>query len=385
MCIRTLKMCVFVVVFAFTGCAQQMLKASLKFERVKIGNATYEAASAFDVDKDGAIDIVSGEYWFAGPDFKRQNKICTVLRENEYYDDFADYPMDVDGDGYVDIITGGWFGKTLRWRENPKGRPVPWNVHDIAETGPIETIRFWDVDRDGYVEAVPNAGGSVTAYKLVRDAAGRGTGKFTKHVIKGSGCGHGLGFGDINGDGRGDFIIPDGWIEAPQDALHAKWTWHPEFKLGAASVPILVYDVNGDGLADLIVGQAHDYGLYWLQHKQDDAGRRTWDKHIIDSTRSQYHDMMLADIDNDSQVELITGKRYRAHNGNDPGSADPLGVYYFEINGSKFNRITLDYGPPSKASGVGIYFWVADITGNGFKDILAPGKEGLYLFENLGK
>jgi hypothetical protein len=167
--------------------------------------------------------------------------------------------------------------------------------------------------------------------------------------------------------------------------LHAKWTWHPEFKLGAASVPILVYDVNGDGLADLIVGQAHDYGLYWMQQNRDDAGRRTWDKHVIDSTRSQYHDMVLADIDNDGQVELITGKRFRAHNGNDPGSADPLGVYYFEINGSKFNRITLDYGPPSKASGVGIYFWVADITGNGFEDILAPGKEGLYLFKNHGQ
>lgn len=381
MCMRTLKMCVFVVVFAFAGCARKMLE----FERVKIGSATYEAASAFDVDNDGVIDIVSGEYWFAGPDFKKQHKICNVLQENEYYDDFADYPMDVNGDGYPDIITGGWWGKTLRWRENPRGRPVPWKVHDIAETGPIETIRFWDIDRDGYVEAVPNAGGSVTVYKLVRDAAGRGTGKFTKHVIKESGCGHGLGFGDINGDDRGDFVVPDGWIEAPQHPLHAKWTWHPEFKLGAASVPILVYDVNGDGLADLIVGQAHDYGLYWLRQNRDNAGRRTWDKHVIDSTRSQYHDMVLADIDNDGQVELITGKRYRAHNGNDPGSADPLGVYYFEINGGKFNRITLDYGPPSKASGVGIYFWVADITGNGFEDILAPGKEGLYLFKNHGQ
>lgn len=371
---------VFVLLFALTGCARQMVK----FERVRIGSTTCEAASAFDVDNDGAIDIVSGQYWFAGPDFKKQYKICDVQQENEYYDDFADYPMDVDGDGYTDIITGGWWGKTLRWRENPGGRTINWKVHDIAETGPIETIRFWDVDADGYAEAVPNAGGSVTVYKLIRDTAGRGTGKFTRHVIKESGCGHGLGFGDINGDGRGDFIVPDGWIQAPQDPLSAEWTWHPEFKLGAASVPILVHDINADGLADLIVGQAHNYGLYWMQQKRDRAGKRTWAKHVIDSDRSQYHDMMLADIDNDGRVELITGKRYRAHNGNDPGWADPVGVYYFEIDGGRFTRITLDYGPPSKASGVGIYFWVADITGNGFKDILAPGKEGLYLFKNLG-
>jgi len=371
---------VFAVAFVLTSCAPKMLR----FERVKISSNTFEAASAFDVDNDGAIDIVSGQYWFAGPDFKKQYKICDIQQENEYYDDFADYPLDVDGDGDLDIITGGWWGKTLRWRQNPGSRAVTWKVHDIAETGPIETIRFWDVDADGFLEAVPNAGGSVTVYKLVRDSAGRGTGRFTKHVIKASGCGHGLGFGDINGDGRGDFIVPDGWLQAPETPLHDRWTWHPEFKLGAASIPILVHDINGDGLADLIVGQAHDYGLYWMQQKRDASGRRTWAKHVIDSARSQYHDMTLADIDNDGRVELITGKRYRAHNGSDPGWADPVGVYYFEIDAGRFSRITLDYGPPSKASGVGIYFWVADITGNGFKDILAPGKEGLYLFKNLG-
>jgi len=82
---------------------------------------------------------------------------------------------------------------------------------------------------------------------------------------------------------------------------------------------------------------------------------------------------------------LITGKRYRAHLGRDPGAMDPVGTYYFEIDGGRFRRVTLDYGPASKASGVGIYLWVADVDGNGWKDIVAPGKEGLYLFRNLGR
>jgi len=391
MCTRTLKICLIsVVAFAVTGCAEGSHLAGtqriLKFERVKIGNATYEAASAFDVNNDGVIDIVSGEYWFAGPDFKEQHKICDLQKNGDYYDDFSDYPMDVDGDGYLDIITGGWWGKTLRWRENPKGRPTLWKVHDIDKCGNIETIRFWDVDGDGQVEVVPNLpGASLIVYKLITDDVGRGTGKFSKHIIPEPKQGHGLGFGDINGDGRGDFVLSNGWLEAPpENPLNANWSWHPEFKLGTASIPILVHDVNGDGLADLIVGQAHNYGLDWMEQKRDDTGKRTWVKHLIDSDRSQYHDMMLADIDNDGKVELITGKRYRAHSGKDPGSTDPVGIYYFEIEGGKFNRITLDYGPPSEASGVGIYFWVADITGNGFKDILAPGKEGLYLFKNHG-
>ncbi|MHC4444768.1 MAG: FG-GAP-like repeat-containing protein [Planctomycetota bacterium] len=357
----------------------------LKFERVKLGNVIYEAASAFDVNNDGSIDIISGEYWFEGPEYTRQHKICDIARVNvDYYDDFCDYPMDVDGDGYTDIVTGGWWNQNLQWRENPKGRPVTWKTHDILKVGHVETIRCWDVDGDGHVEIVPNAGGHVSIFKLVRDKSGKGTGKFKRHVAKGTKVGHGLGFGDLNGDGRGDFIIYNGWLEAPPKPLSQEWTFHPEFQLGVASVPILVHDLNHDGRADLIVGMAHNYGLQWWEQKVDGAGKRTWTKHDIETDRSQYHDLMLADIDNDNQPELITGKRYRGHNGHDPGANDPVGLYYFEIYGDQFKRVTIDYGPPTKASGVGLYFWVADVDANGWQDIIAPGKEGLYLFRNHG-
>ncbi len=356
----------------------------LRFERQRIGDVIYETACAFDVDHDGIIDIVSGEFWFRGPTFEQRHRICELKRVDDYYDNFSDYPLDVNGDGYLDLITGGWWGKTLQWRENPKGEPIPWKTHDIDECGNVETTRFWDVDGDGHVEAVPNAGGNVVFYKLIRDAQGKGTGRFSRHEVKMGGCGHGLGFGGVNGDGRGDFIVPEGWIEAPEDRINGKWTFHPDFHLGSASVPILVHDVNGDGLADLIVGMGHDYGLFWYEQRLDNAGERSWVKHVIDADRSQYHDLVLEDIDNDGQVELITGKRYRAHAFNDPGSLDPVGLYYFKIDGGKFRRITLDYGPATTSSGAGIYLWVADIDGNGWKDIIAPGKEGVYLFRNLG-
>lgn len=382
-------MCIRSVIYLFCAsllAATNSAEKPLKFERIKIGSVTYEVATALDVNNDGIIDIVSGEYWFAGPNFNTQHKICNIQRINDYYDDFCNYPMDVNGDGYMDIITGGWWGQTVSWRENPQGQSRLWKVHDIDKCGNIETIRFWDVDGDGQVEVVPNVPGSgLAVYKLITDHTGKGTGKFSKHLIYEQPQGHGLGFGDINGDGRKDFVLSKGWLQAPPEPLHNKWTWHRQFDLGKhASVPILVHDVNGDGKADIIVGQAHSYGLAWWEQQCDAAGKRTWVKHDIDRKRSQYHDMMLVDIDNDGQVELITGKRYRAHSGRDPGWTDPVGVYYFEIQKGQFKRITVDYGPPGKASGVGLSFWVADITGNGFKDILAPGKEGLFLFKNLG-
>ncbi len=356
-----------------------------RFARKKISDRPFEAASACDVDGDGHKDIVSGDYWYAGPDFAKDYQFRTLEAKSGYHDSFHDYPMDVNGDGRVDVVSGGYFSKTLVWRENPvKAREAgEWTRHEIDQPGNIETSRFWDVDGDGHVEIVPNAGGNVVFYRLIRDASGKGTGKFDKHVAKIGGCGHGLGFGDINGDGRGDFVIPNGWLEAPANPLDGEWKTHEGFNLPHASVPILVHDVNQDGLADIIYGNGHGYGLFWFQQQVDGDGNRTWTPHTIDDRSAQYHDMLLADIDGDRRVELVTGKRYYAHNGNDPGGEDPVFVRYFDIDKTGvFTPHTIDYGNPKEASGVGIYFWVEDLTGDGRPDIVAPGKEGLYLFKN---
>ncbi len=366
---------------AFIGFAED--GASLRFERERIGDVIYEACSAFDVNNDGAIDIVSGEYWFEGPDFQAAHKICTIRREVDYYDDFSDYPMDVNGDGYTDIITGAWWGESLSWRENPKGQPVEWTTHVIAKTGNIERPCFYDIDKDGEVEVIPNTKG-VSIFKLIRDADGKGTGEFKETKILEEGAGHGIGFGDLNGDGNEDIVLSWGWLEAPDNPYEGEWKEHRDFAFAQASCPIIVIDVNKDGMNDIIVGQGHNYGLHWWEQSKDADGKQTWTQRDIEPNRSQFHDMQLADIDNDGEPELVTGKRYRAHNGADPGSGDPLGVYYYEINGGNFVRNTVDYGPAGQASGTGIYLWVEDINGNGWKDIIAPGKEGLYLFRNLG-
>jgi hypothetical protein len=358
---------------------------SVKFKKTLIDDVRFEAASVFDVNNDGIPDIICGENWYEGPDFKKKHKICDIMYDGSYHDDFCDYGMDVNNDGLTDIITGAWTGETLRWRENP-GNDGEWKEHVIDRCGNIETIRFCDIDSCGIPEILPNTpNGPQAVYKLVTDKNGKGTGIFEKFVISEGQSGHGLGYGDINGDGRIDIILHNGWLEQPKDPYAGTWEFHQEFELDRASVPVLVYDVNKDGIPDLISGQAHDYGLAWCEQKIGEDGERTWIKHDIDTTASQYHDMVLADIDNDGEPELITGKRFWAHCGRDPGETDPLGIYYFKINGGVFEKHVIDYGPAGTASGCGIYFWAEDINGDGRLDIIAPGKDGLYLFVNLGE
>ncbi|MDN3687928.1 FG-GAP repeat domain-containing protein [Cyclobacterium jeungdonense] len=352
------------------------------FEKQLIAMESAESVGVFDVDGDGIHDLVSGSYWYKGPEFTKRQLIGQVKRVSEYFDDFSTIPMDVNGDGKMDYVTGGWFGKTLFWAENP-GTNGEWDVHEIANTGNVETSRAWDVDGDGHLDIVPNTPNQPLAYyTLNRDAEGKGTKSFDKHPVIDK-HGHGLGFGDINGDGRGDFIIPEGWLEAPEDLGTGTWKLHPSFELGGASVPILVEDVNGDGLNDLIVGQGHDYGLHWYQ-QQREGERITFIKRPIDPYQSQYHTMEWADIDNDGQMELITGKRYRAHNGNDPGANDHLGLYYFKWNGESFTKNIISYGPFGEGKGAGLYFSVEDLNGNGLLDIVVAGKDGLVVFHNKG-
>lgn len=357
---------------------------TIKFKKRLIDDVRFEAASVFDVNNDGIPDIVCGENWYEGPDFTKKHKICDVKPEGEYFNDFGDLPLDVNGDGYLDIVTGAWWEATLKWRENPQGKPVKWKVRDIDPCGWIETLRLVDLDGDGVPEVLTNTPGAPVAfYKLVMDKNGKGTGKFDKFVIHPGPSGHGIGWGDIAGNGKQDIILSKGWLEAPKNIFKDKWIYHEEFDLGGASVPIIVYDVNGDGRNDLIVGQAHDYGLFWMEHKVVN-GHRVWQRHEIVPDASQFHDLQMADIDKCGQPELITGKRWRAHNDDDPGSADPVGIYYFKIKGGKFEKHNIDYGPSPQATGCGIHFAVADVNGDGWLDIVAPGKDGLYLFENLG-
>jgi hypothetical protein len=357
-----------------------------EWQKVKLDDGAYESAGVFDVDNDGVLDIVCGAHWYRGPNWTK-HPVCEVSKHGEYYDDFSTIAMDVNGDGYLDVITGGWWGCALRWLENPKGDPrATWNSHVIDSCGNIETTRAWDVDGDGELEICPNTPGApLVFYKLVRDQKGKPTGAFKKFRVspEGQGSGHGLGFGDVTGSGRGCFVVHNGFWEPGRNALTDPWTFHQEFEFGSASVPILVVDVNGDGVNELVVGQAHGYGLdYYTQRLA--GGRRVWTKHPVDPYFSQYHEMHWVDVDGDGKNELVTGNRYRAHCGNEPGETDVVGVYIFKWNGESFTKQVVDHGTVPHASGTGIFMQVVDIDRNGRLDIVAPGKDGLYLFKNMG-
>ncbi len=338
-------------------------------------NSRFEAAGLLDVNRDGKTDIFCGGFWYEGPAWEK-HFVRDVPEQSEYYYDFANLPYDVDGDGWTDIINAAWHNKTLFWLKNPGLSDQAFQVIDIDKPGNMETALLHDINGDGIQDILPAANNTPCWYEA---AVTGGKTQWTKHELPASMKGHGMGAGDIDGDGRCDIVAPRGWLQQPAAGA---WTWHADFNLGSTSVPILTFDIDADGDTDILWGMGHGYGLYWLEQTQDGQAKRTWTQHTIDDAWSQPHFPVLADLDNDGRQDLVIGKRYRAHNGKDPGSEDPKCIYWYR------------YDPPSKNwdkqvvheggdIAFGISTAIEDIDQDGDLDIVAPGKSGLYLLENL--
>jgi len=227
-----------------------------------------ESAGVLDVNRDGVLDVLSGEYWYEGPGWKR-HFVRKIEVKDTYMDDFATVPLDVNGDGWTDVVSVTWFSKRVSWIENPAGKDVAWTEHVVDNPGNCETAIACDVNGDGKLDVLPNVMGKTVWY----EAAGKGKkGTLTKHIVDAARGAHGLGFGDVNADGRGDIVVPFGWYEAPSDRRGAKWVLHAEFDLGTASIPVQVHDFNGDGLPDIFWGMGHNYGVQWLQQGKSPEG-----------------------------------------------------------------------------------------------------------------
>jgi hypothetical protein len=146
---------------------------------------------------------------------------------------------------------------------------------------------------------------------------------------------------------------------------------------------MLIIDLDGDGDNDFVHGHGHNYGLYWMEQVEG-TGKDRWREHLIDKSESQLHSMVWIDLDGDGQNEIVTGKRWRGHAGDDPGSGDPLGIYLYNFDraSKKWSRRVITRG---ERIGAGMQLTVVDIDKDGDLDIVAPGKSGIYLLTNVTK
>jgi hypothetical protein len=382
----------------------------------RLGSDHAEGISLLDMNGDGFDDLLSGAYWYENPgagggEWKR-HQFRTVGIHNEFVSDCGEWIVDVDHDGLPDLVTTGWIANGVWWYRNPGPEATKagtqWKAEKIADSFDTEGGAFGDINGDGKPDlALAHYNHSGIIWIDFSKDKPR-----VHHVGSSKEDGHGIGIADVDGDGKADIITPHGWFQQI-DADADKWVWHGDWDLGDTGFPIIGFDVNHDGKLDLIYGQGHGYGLYWLE-QAGTTNHPHWIRHTIDESFSQSHAIAMADLDGDGRQELITGKRYRGHSGNDPGSYDPIVVYAYRLpeaeapgaaksHDAHANTHAAAKAPPSMViadpaddpaftrialsvngtATIGTQIITADFDHDGDIDIATAGKLGVHVLENL--
>lgn len=369
---------------------QEEQKDSVRFSKHTLTNEFIsEGVAVGDVNHDGKVDVMAGAYWFAAPDWKRQEIFSGKAFDGakEYSNSFLNFSMDVNEDGWIDFILVDFPGTIAYWYENPKNESSVWKKHIIHETVLVgnESPAFTDVDGDGRMDLLCADSKEKQMVWLKASADGTTWKRFPiseKNVPGTDRFSHGLGYGDVNKDGRNDVVIKQGWWEGPPDPAQGNWNFHPA-ELGEDCSQMHVLDVNSDGLNDVLSASAHHYGIWWHEQVKNTDGNNTWKTNEISKVFSQSHASSLTDVNKDGHPDLISGKRFFAHNDtdHDPGAHEPAVLYWFEYhpdNAPFFTPHMIDNN-----SGSGLNIVAQDITADDKIDIVISNKKGVFVFEQL--
>lgn len=381
-------------------------QTSSRFRVQKLDDLYYAWGTAIaDFNHDGVKDVVAGPYVYLGPKFTERQEIyigVSYAPGTQFTQNMVTYAHDFTGDGWPDVLASE--SRPMVLYVNPRGENRRWHRFPVLAGVTTEITLLKDLDGDGRPEVIF---GTANGYSYAKYDPAKPTEPWAQHRVSDASVvyAHGLGVGDINGDGRPDILNAAGWWEQPPTgAGDGLWKYHPVAfgrwgrSEGAGGAEMAVFDVNGDGLNDVVCGvNAHGFGLAWFEQKRS-GGEISFERHMVMDdfstknaggvTISEMHAALAGDVDGDGIPDFITGKRHFSHLESDT-DADPWGapvLYWFRTVRNKKAPGGAEFVPEliHNRSGVGSQFSAEDLNGDGALDIVTTTNRGTFVFWGTG-